>query len=61
VTLSFVTTIFLIVGIPITITAALNPAFKAKMTTKEELAKTIKFVEYMKEHHPEKIGASSGS
>ena len=47
--------LFILIAIPVAIASSISSKFRAKLTTKEELAKTLTFIEYLREHNPEKF------
>jgi hypothetical protein len=54
-------TLFLLIVIPIALISELSPEFKANYTSRKELAKMLKFIEYMRARHPDKMPEEVGS
>ena len=53
--LAVISTLFMIIAVPIAIVSSYSLKFKAAMTSKQEVAKLLKLLDYMKEKQPEKF------
>ena len=50
-----ISTLLVIVLVPIAIAGEYNMAFRARVTGRNEIMKQLKFLDYIKTHHPEKL------
>jgi hypothetical protein len=53
--LMVISTLIVVLGAPVALASDISPWFRAKLTTQADLGATLKFIGYMREHHPEKF------